>query len=54
VDVIDSEDGGYMWSEQSRLSRGLHLNIPESRDVLGSDKEDIGSWRRVEECIEIY
>jgi hypothetical protein len=48
LNVLDSEDGEYRRSEQSR---GLHLNLLESGDVLWSDKEGVGGQSRVEEWI---
>jgi hypothetical protein len=51
LNVLDSEDGEHRRSEQSR---GLHLNLLESGDVLWSDKEGVGGQSRVEEWIYVY
>jgi hypothetical protein len=40
--------GQYRWSE---LCRGLHLNVPESKDVLWTDKEKIVGRSRAKDCI---
>jgi hypothetical protein len=39
---------------KSEQSVGVHIDAPESEDVLFSEKEDVGGWSRVEECTWIY